>query len=143
MNRREFGMLSGAAAAGAPFPINAQQGVMPTVGWLANGSPTQPQSALQLRQFHQSLSAMGFVEDRNVAMEYRWAGDQNDLFPVLAADLVRRQVRVIVSNGAGPAALAAKGATATIPIVFQTGADPVASGLVASLNRPGGNLTGI
>jgi putative ABC transport system substrate-binding protein len=111
----------------------------PVMGFLHTESAAR--STDRLRGFRQGLSETGFVEGRNVAIEYRWAEDHNERFPELAADLVRRQVTVIVANSA--AAPAAKSATATIPIVFVSGTDPVARGLVASLNRPGGNLTGV
>ena len=141
IRRREFIVALSSAVFGRPLAARAQQSSLPKIGVLSSKSPSE--EARLLVRFRQGLNEIGYVEGHNVAIEYSWAENQNERLQALAADLVRRQVTVIAAVGSTPAALAAKVATTTIPIVFMTAGDPVQLGVVSSMSRPGSNMTGV
>lgn len=141
MRRRDFLKVAGAAALPWPHGAWAQQSTVPVIGFLHGGSPDQ--NVKRLAAFHRGLGEEGFVEGQNVAIEFRWAAGKDEKLPEMAADLIQRQVALIATLGSTAGAVAAKRATTSIPVVFAIGADPVVLGLVPSLNRPGGNVTGI
>ena len=141
MRRREFITLLGGAAAAWPLAVHAQQPAMPVIGFL---NPTAPEALAEpMRGLRQGLKDVGYVEGENLTIEYRWADNRTERMPAMAAELVRRRVSLIVATGGAQAPLAAKNATTTIPIVFSTGGDPVKLGLVPTLARPDGNVTGV
>jgi ABC-type uncharacterized transport system substrate-binding protein len=141
MQRREFITIVGGAAAAWPLAVSAQKSAMPVIGVLESGTAASPTTLTA--EFHAGLKELGYIEGQNVTIEYRRADTQYDRLPALTADLIDRKVALIIASGAMISPLTAKAATTTIPIVFLIGADPVQTGLVVSLNRPGGNLTGV